>query len=623
MSFAPRVWTFRTVVLFAGAALAALLLWHTASARTSTIRADLDADRSAETVRVVRQGPAWVRLRLQDRAQTRWLSPKARRITGLRVADLTGDHRRDVWFIARTTARAPTQAVAIMSSWNGKRVRTAFRYDSRKSRLGTSWAGVHVDLAEVDGGTAAAKEIRVIERSRKGQEAPTQVVRYYRLRGRVYVEFRPVSGARVDPVNGPSTVVGASVSLTGKPIGSPSPPVPPPTGGPTGPPGPTGPTGPPSPNVPGSGVPAGLIAPPEPAAASPSVFVTPSGNDGGGCTAAAPCATFDRAYKVAKPGQVVQVAGGSYPTQTLTADSSKSATGAVVAFRPAPGAAVTTGEIRCGRNPADLGANQIELADMTTSHVVTQRCSGFTLRRVHVAGGVFVDGSTRFSMVGGELGPGHNLHPDVQTVNGYVPRDVLFEGVNFHDWSHDDPEVHMECLQVSDVVGFTLRNSTFTNCDTFDIHVKGTNVGVQDIVIENNWFRPTTDGSGVTPSYYSMSVRDGKNVLIRNNASDQAFALPSESDSVSNWTVANNIAPLASNQCDNRIVWSHNLWSSTKCGSTDLSGSLGFVNPAAGDYRPTASSKARDNGDPKLATEYDLRGFARGTKPDIGPYEGS
>ena len=620
MSFAPRVSTVRTIVLFAGAALAALLLWHTASAKTSTIRADLDADRSAETVRVVRQGPAWVRLRLEDRATTRWLSPKARRITGLRVADLTGDHRRDVWFVARVTARPPTQAVAIMGSWNGKQVRTAFRYDSRTSRLGASWAGVHVDLAEVDGGTTAAKEIRVIERSRKGQEAPTVVVRYFRLRGRAYVAFQPPSGARVDPVSGPSTVVGASVTLTGKPVAPTSPSVVAPVA-PTTPPVPT--PRPPSPNVPASGVPAGLVAPPEPAAASPAVFVSPSGNDGAGCTAAAPCATFDRAYKVAKPGQVVQVAGGSYPTQTLTADASKATTGAVVAFRPAPGAAVTTGEIRCGRNPADLGANQIELADMTTSHVVTQRCTGFTLRRVHVAGGVFVDGSTRFSMVGGELGPGHNLHPDVQVVNGYVPHDVLFEGVNFHDWSHDDPEVHMECLQVSDVVGFTLRNSTFTNCDTFDIHVKGTVVGVQDIVIENNWFRPTTDGSGVTPSYYSMSVRDGKNVLIRNNASDQAFALPSAGDSVTNWTVANNIAPLADNQCDDRIVWSHNLWSSTKCGSTDLSGSLGFVNPAGGDYRPTAASKARDAGDPKLATQFDIRGFARGAKPDIGPYEGS
>jgi hypothetical protein len=183
----------------------------------------------------------------------------------------------------------------------------------------------------------------------------------------------------------------------------------------------------------------------------------------------------------------------------------------------------------------------------------------------------------------------------------------------------------MECLQVSDVVGFTLRNSTFSNCDTFGIHVKGTIVGpVQDVVIENNWFMPSTDGTGgQVPTYYSLSVRDGKNVLIRNNASDQAFALPSAGDSVTNWTVANNIAPLASNQCDGRIGWSHNLWSSTKCGSTDLSGALGFMNPGAGDYRPKAGSKAIDAGDPANATQYDLRGRARDAKPDIGPFEGA
>src|SRR4051794_22361928 len=44
----------------------------------------------------------------------------------------------------------------------------------------------------------------------------------------------------------------------------------------------------------------------------PSLFVAPGGNDGGDCSAADPCRSFDRAYHVARPGQVVQLAGGDY-----------------------------------------------------------------------------------------------------------------------------------------------------------------------------------------------------------------------------------------------------------------------------------------------------------------------
>jgi hypothetical protein len=308
----------------------------------------------------------------------------------------------------------------------------------------------------------------------------------------------------------------------------------------------------------------------------------------------------------------------------MTEDTSKSATGAVVVFRPAPGATVRTGEVHCGKYAGDRGPDQVELADMTTGDVLTQRCTGFTLRRVTVAGGVFVDGSTRFSMVGGSMGPGHNYHPDVQVVNGVVPHDVLFEGVRFHDWTHDDTNVHMECLQVSDAVGFTIRNSTFENCDTFDLHVDGTVAGpVQDVVIENNTFEPSTDHSGATPAYYGLSVRDGTNVLVRNNSSNQAFALPSAADTVSNWTVANNAAPLAAGQCDKRITFSHNLWTDATCGSTDRKGAPGFVNADAGDFRPAGGSKLIGAGDPALSTQYDLRGVARDAAPDIGAFEGS
>ena len=57
---------------------------------------------------------------------------------------------------------------------------------------------------------------------------------------------------------------------------------------------------------------------------SPSVFLSPAGNDGSNCSAAAPCRTLDRGYHAAAPGAVVQLAAGTYPGGTITFDGSKS-----------------------------------------------------------------------------------------------------------------------------------------------------------------------------------------------------------------------------------------------------------------------------------------------------------
>ncbi len=61
---------------------------------------------------------------------------------------------------------------------------------------------------------------------------------------------------------------------------------------------------------------------PSPASGA-SVYVSTTGSDSGSCTATAPCLSFNRAYHVASAGQVVQVAAGSYPDESLTADPSK------------------------------------------------------------------------------------------------------------------------------------------------------------------------------------------------------------------------------------------------------------------------------------------------------------
>src|SRR3954451_23944060 len=80
-----------------------------------------------------------------------------------------------------------------------------------------------------------------------------------------------------------------------------------------------------------------------PATAAPALHVAPGGSDGGRCTAARPCASFDRAYHAARAGQVVRVAAGAYPDQRITPRGG--ALASPVVFRPAAGARVSVGDL--------------------------------------------------------------------------------------------------------------------------------------------------------------------------------------------------------------------------------------------------------------------------------------
>src|SRR3954447_23963224 len=67
-------------------------------------------------------------------------------------------------------------------------------------------------------------------------------------------------------------------------------------------------------------------------------YVSTSGSDNSSCSSAsAPCATFNGAYQKASGGDTIQVAGGTYGGQTLSA---KAPTSNII-IQPASGATVT------------------------------------------------------------------------------------------------------------------------------------------------------------------------------------------------------------------------------------------------------------------------------------------
>lgn len=86
---------------------------------------------------------------------------------------------------------------------------------------------------------------------------------------------------------------------------------------------------------------AGAAAPkPLPRAA---FYVSPKGSDSNACTEARPCRSFDRAARVARPGQVVEVADGTYGDVSLRGGS-KGGQGRIV-FQAAPGATPSAGDL--------------------------------------------------------------------------------------------------------------------------------------------------------------------------------------------------------------------------------------------------------------------------------------
>jgi len=97
--------------------------------------------------------------------------------------------------------------------------------------------------------------------------------------------------------------------------------------------------------------------------AAPALYVATNGSDRTACTRTAPCASFNRAYQLATPGDVIQVAGGTYAAQTvLRSNPAKSAPATM--FTPAPGSTVTVaGNLALGQNNGSLSGN-------TPSHLV-------------------------------------------------------------------------------------------------------------------------------------------------------------------------------------------------------------------------------------------------------------
>ena len=364
------------------------------------------------------------------------------------------------------------------------------------------------------------------------------------------------------------------------------------------------------------------------------VFVSPGGSDSNPCTNAAPCLSFDRAYHVARPGQVVAVAAGDYPDQTVTADPTKSAP--AVVFKPLGAEAVRVKDLT-------VEASYVEFQDFTMSGIWYVGVNSNNLpqagqphdvvMRDLKAARFYITGASRVSVLGGSLGPSVDRSSEIKGCYQctYAPQAITIDGVTFHDFTRATPGLHMQCLQVYPAQGLAVRNSRFLNCAIMDMFLSNYGQGgdLRDITIENNLFDvPGSHAPAVSKGYYPLSFSGNKrsitNVRIAYN-SMLSGSIPGFDSSANykNIVVEANVGGLNQWFCSKGVTYAYNVWTNAKCGATDTTAPSGFVDPAHFDYDLGHDAAAIMHGNPLRHPATDIEGRLRPLRspPDAGAYQ--
>jgi hypothetical protein len=352
------------------------------------------------------------------------------------------------------------------------------------------------------------------------------------------------------------------------------------------------------------------------AAAKPTadLFVATNGSDGGRCTKSAPCASLLRAYAVAKAGNVVEVAAGNYGDQEIS--GSRNRTGDPVVFRPAAGATVTLGGILFDN------ASRVELRDLRMSHWYMRYSSNVVFRNV-AARFFFIRSSDHVSILGGSVGGIQDgTSPTIGNFAGKPPSsDILVDGVLFHDVGRQENRAaHIECLFLQEAVGVVIRNSKFTNCEVMDLYVSPVQGGptASNVLIENNWFDQPTGGGYFVMELHPDAGTVPHNFTFRFNSVNGSIYIYPEFN-YDNVVFDSNIGRIAT--CDTKgITYRYNVWTNQKCGPTDKTAPLQFVNAKDFDLHLKPGSTALGAGHPNLRPARDIEGDFRPTRmrPDAG-----
>jgi hypothetical protein len=360
-------------------------------------------------------------------------------------------------------------------------------------------------------------------------------------------------------------------------------------------------------------------------AASATVFVAPSGSNSGSCSHSNPCRSLGYAYRQARPGEVVQVAGGSYGSQSIPVDRSKQSKKDVV-FRPAPRSAVSVSSL-------DVYGSHVRLERMrltSSPYLRTWRqAADLTFHRLHAARFTIM-GSHNVRLLGGSYGPSANAYSSIQSEGANdtkVASNIRLVGVTIHDYRQTDGSSHVDCLHIFGARGVVIRRSLFYNCEAFAIlftKIPSSPVPTPtNVTIENNFI--DCCGSG----YFSIYLGDQhgerwSNFLVRNNSTNKPIGIGYDNTTVSRLRFLSNIAPSFQGCARGGVSAHYNVWyRGSRCGGHDRVSASGFRAPGRHDFHLVRGAPAIGRGDRGSYPDKDYDGQRRpmGRLPDAGADE--
>lgn len=401
-----------------------------------------------------------------------------------------------------------------------------------------------------------------------------------------------------------------------------------------------------------------------PQAAATTWYVATTGSDGNACTSSAsPCLTLAGVHnKAIQPGDVVQVAAGSYAGTTIT----KSGTAAAKiiwrghggtcptvvnsdphsrGFRPAPTVTITTGltvsasyvTVECfkvtdgGLETGGTNSNHIEFLDNAIV-CASPGCTGFNVSSPGVS---FVTMSRNYLngtgpeqgalLIGDNITYSYNEHERMRGNPGDMDHvrvwgdTHLYEANYFHgNVFTDNPGAHSDGFQTYCLSGscparnITITRNTVFHADEGIITSNSTSDAslMANWTVTNNIFAyPRLNGGGEGGGGFGSTV----NVLWAHNTVYQMVFGCGRSDSTVNATVT------AKNNVGGDIGAGVNC-TSTNSNNISAAGA-NMVDPANADFHLKSGSPAIDAGATGLGIAVDHDGSARVGVPDIGAYE--
>ena len=383
---------------------------------------------------------------------------------------------------------------------------------------------------------------------------------------------------------------------------------------------------------------------PPPSTGPADLFLAANGSDSAACSASAPCKSLDRAYQLAAPGDIVELAAGSYGSQTIQRDAGFTSSDDVV-FRPAAGADVTLGTVTVygshvtlqGMRATDLNARvtdpyRFAVSDITFRDMDARNFMVMSASNVNVIGGDYGPASA----CGGAYGGSNNSIRRFAESGAPNPQNILIDGVRIHDITSENfTQCHIEGLAIFAGEGVTVRNSRFWGNSVYDIFLQSNSGPVSKVLIENNWFAASVGqggtGSGASTLAFSGGSGDFADSTVRHNSFNGyvSFDDNGANPAYSNFKVVGNIGQPTYGSCSLRgVIYRYNLWKGMACGTGDvnLSGAFPYVNTVngAGMNYHLSGGAARDlvpASESNLATDIDGEARPKGLRLDAGSDE--